>query len=620
MNIPVNFKINFLWGDQAFIKSEWGSINYLVGSNGSGKSLFIDRLREFITGTPNFPFRYLHSDRLVDWTRQSNRVYSNTQLNRGLDTSWVSDIKNASKVRGDVHDAFVLLRDNLDVRIKVEATLSQLINRKVILDESSGFLKPLIQKGKDVQYSFQENESHGLKEMITLVTLLHDESYKCFIIDEPELHLHPQFQSFLMQEIRKHAGDPNTDPTKKCFFIVTHSPYIVDVRTIEELKNCVVFQPHKLPAYIDQLDPDDEYRLNQLLPRLNTHHKQFFFSTKPVFVEGYTDQQLFSLIQEKRGKFIGSSGSTFIDVNGKEELDLFFRLCKKLRIDCQIITDLDALLDGKLRQSLASDERCQNSIREKGLGFDFVRGLSEVHQKLDECILEFESKFPSIKEPSIKLKMLHEYIISKNTIVEKKYPFLLGIQLIGNELVDMFPQLKDSISFISGRINNLIVTTKEAGVFILPKGELENYLGVENPFNITDKMKSVVFINERDYLIKNNPTENEMMNKYGDLLKILDIAIVTTKVDYKQSLQHYIRDLIYAIQSVSVDNSVSNLQEFLIDSKVNYNFYKPIVEIVNYERVNSSFKCQMKIKKFDDIPERTMEFDSEFNPTKFVIP
>jgi predicted ATP-dependent endonuclease of OLD family len=42
--------------------------------------------------------------------------------------------------------------------------------------------------------------------------------------------------------------------------------------------------------------------VKRLLPRLNTHHKQFFFSSAPVFVEGYTDQQLFSLIQERRGR------------------------------------------------------------------------------------------------------------------------------------------------------------------------------------------------------------------------------------------------------------------------------------------------------------------------------
>lgn len=110
----------------------------------------------------------------------------------------------------------------------------------------------------------------------------------------------------------------------------------MDIRTIDDLKSCIVFQPNKLPAYVRQLDAEDEWRIKKVLPRLNTHHKQFFFASRPIFVEGYFDQQLFALIQERRGKMLGASGSCLIDVGGKDELDVFFRLCKALKIDAQL--------------------------------------------------------------------------------------------------------------------------------------------------------------------------------------------------------------------------------------------------------------------------------------------
>jgi len=72
------------------------------------------------------------------------------------------------------------------------------------------------------------------------------------------------------------------------------------------------------PTSIDTLSEQDEYRLNRLFPRWNIHHKQFFFATNPIFVEGYTDQQMFSLIQARRDRILGANGATLIDVNGKE--------------------------------------------------------------------------------------------------------------------------------------------------------------------------------------------------------------------------------------------------------------------------------------------------------------
>jgi len=69
------------------------------------------------------------------------------------------------------------------------------------------------------------------------------------------------------------AGDPRSDQNKKCFFLITHSPYYIDVKTVDDLKNCIVFHPNELPTCIEAWELDDEYKIKRLLPRLNTHHK-----------------------------------------------------------------------------------------------------------------------------------------------------------------------------------------------------------------------------------------------------------------------------------------------------------------------------------------------------------
>lgn len=610
--------MDFLWGKDPFKKTNWGSVNYLVGPNGTGKSLFVERLKTILPHN-NLKVRYLTSDRLVDWTKQNHFTYGSSPLQRGLNIEWFENIKQSSKTKGEALDAFVLLRDNLDIRIKVESTISQLLNRTVILEEKGGYMNPKIE-GKRGTYSFKENESHGLKEIITLITLLHDNSYNCFIIDEPELHLHPQYQSFFIQEIRKHAGNPLEDSKKKCFFIVTHSPHIVDIRTIDELKNVVIFQPNKVPTYIDEFSSEDEFKLNQLLPRLNTHHKQFFFSTRPVFVEGHTDQQIFSLIQEKRGKFVGSSGGSFIDVNGKDELDLFFRLCKKLSLDCQIIVDLDSIVEGKLRESVSSDERCKEFLQKAGISLDFFKGMHEIWSKLDDCLNELKIKFPSVSDPSDEMTQLYQAVVASSRLEEKRYYMILGIQRMKEKISSAISEKKGDVDFIAGRIQQIIEAIQKASVFILSRGELENYFeGIDNHYNLTANSKTSSFLVERDFLLSSNPNEIEIKNRYEELTDILDSVTKETKVDYKKSLLRNIQDFVYAVQVTSIHDGIEELDSLKNNKKINYDLYQSVIEILEYTKSNSFFKCKIKIKEFDDIPEKTLVFDSNSNPTKIEI-
>ena len=55
-----------------------------------------------------------------------------------------------------------------------------------------------------------------------MLSALYDDEVGCLLIDEPEVSLHPQLQSFLLSEIIKVAG-ANTEQGKKLIFISTHS-------------------------------------------------------------------------------------------------------------------------------------------------------------------------------------------------------------------------------------------------------------------------------------------------------------------------------------------------------------------------------------------------------------
>lgn len=217
-----------------------------------------------------------------------------------------------------------------------------------------------------------------------------------------------------------------------------------------------MFQQDKVPAYVDALDPEDERRISRLLPRLNTHHKQFFFASRPIFVEGYFDQQLFTLIQEKRGMLLGASGTSIIDVTGKEELNLFFGLCKQLRIDAQFISDLDSLTDGKLRRSVSRDERCKAYLQDVGLGEDLMRPLGEMERDIGQCLDEIESKTSmaaSITDTS--LQPFLDALSSASNVADKRLVFLLGMRNARDQIRELFPEQTGRLNFIEGRLTKL---------------------------------------------------------------------------------------------------------------------------------------------------------------------
>src|SRR5690606_30621052 len=161
---------------------------------------------------------YLSAERLVGLEKQHIGYYGGGELRGGFNISQFVNYKSHAEQSGVSSSAIIILKQRLDIRIKIEALLSDIFGKTIRLVEEGGFLKPKMQNIKaGAEYNLSDSECHGLKELITLLTFLYDPTKNCIIFDEPELHLHPQFQSFFLQEIRKIAGNPLEDPTKKMF-------------------------------------------------------------------------------------------------------------------------------------------------------------------------------------------------------------------------------------------------------------------------------------------------------------------------------------------------------------------------------------------------------------------
>lgn len=590
----VDISIPLLWGDEHFVKNEWGYINYLVGANGTGKSLLAEQLKAHFNNN-GFSSRYLNAERLIGLEKRHEGRFGGASLRQGFDISLFADYKSRAENHGLSSSGIIILKERLDIRIKIEALLSDIFGKTIRLVEEGGFLKPKMQNIKaGEEYNLSESECHGLKELITLLTFLYDPTKNCIIFDEPELHLHPQFQSFFLQEIRKVAGNPLTEPGKKLFFIITHSPYFIDLKSLDDLKNILVCHLNKVPTFVDELEANDLYILKKFLPRFNTHHKQFFFSPNPVFVEGYTDQQIISILFEKIGINIGASGSCVIDVGGKDELGVFYKLCKSLKINCRIIADLDAIFRGRLRNAVCEDERSQNYVQQQGIGTNLSLGIGDLETHLSGIanrILSQESASPYIIELKERLQAL-----TTEEEHSKRVSTLLAIMKDETAIRTVLdaPNIAN-LNLVLGRIQQIHNAFKSCNTFIFPTGEIEHYYTqtLVNYLNVTNKDTS--FHAEREFILQ--ASLNEIETNYVNLIAILKEAVPVIEIEMKKHLKFEIYEWIHRVQTGIAKGEVKNSDDLTRNAKINYTLYNQILELTNLTiNTNRTFECRITIK------------------------
>lgn len=618
INKNIDISIPLLWGQEHFVKNQWGYINYIVGANGTGKSLLAEQIKNNFSNGGFLP-RYLNAERLTGFEKNPVGHYGGGSLAQGFNISQFNSLKNQAEASGLSSSAIIILKERLDIRIKIEALLSDMFGKTIRLAEEGGFLKPVMQRiSGGGEYNLSQSECHGLKELITLLTFLYDTSKNCIIFDEPELHLHPQFQSFFLSEIRKIAGNPLEDPSKKLFFIITHSPYFLDIKTLDELKNILVCHLDKIPTYVSALDDNDSHVLKRFLPRFNTHHKQFFFSPNPVFVEGYTDQQIISILFEKMGISIGASGSCIIDVGGKDELGVFYKLCKSLKINCRIIADLDALFRGKLREVVSEDERSNHYVQEKGIGADLSKGIGELETHLSSIatyLLSSESQDADILHLKAVLGSF-----KPDEEHRKRVATLLGVVKFEIKIKPLLSgQILSNFNLAIGRINQIICAFKTCNTFILPKGEIEHYYTQSKIDYLDIGNKDNCFHIERDHLLQIE-SEAEIIAQYPELVDQIKHAVPIVEIEIRKHLKFEIFEWIHRVQTGIAKKEVNNSDDLKRNNKINYDLYSQILDLEDLVMSDDrTFKCRIKVKAMLDATQPIIEFDQVTNAHSFSM-
>ncbi len=105
MDLNVTIRLPVLW-EGTFEKKDWGYVNFLIGPNGTGKTLFATELKTQCQNQGMKP-RYLNAERLAGLERQHYGNFSSTNLHEGFTINQYQSYKSQGQQHGLSGDGFI---------------------------------------------------------------------------------------------------------------------------------------------------------------------------------------------------------------------------------------------------------------------------------------------------------------------------------------------------------------------------------------------------------------------------------------------------------------------------------------------------------------------------------
>lgn len=154
-----------------------------------------------------------------------------------------------------------------------------------------------------------------------------------FLIEEPEMFLHPQMQRSLYKTIRS-IGQTNQ------VIYITHSSHFVTIPEFDEIR--IVSKGINGTEVIQSTLKSDKRLKEKFIKELDPERNELFFAKKVLFVEGDTEKLAFPEYSKRLGKDLDQCGTTIIEVGGKRNLPEFIQLAISFNIRVAFIYDTDS--------------------------------------------------------------------------------------------------------------------------------------------------------------------------------------------------------------------------------------------------------------------------------------
>ncbi|CBL18616.1 AAA family ATPase [Ruminococcus sp. SR1/5] len=337
----LQFNVEKIFGNQEVQITLYSGLTILVGTNASGKTQTLKKIRDIMKRKlGGDKVRYLSSNRIgnMEQYRSKTNQYSYT-----IDDYTLGD-QATKRARLQIETAsgdFFAMDERKDVFIKVSERLSVLFNRNIFIRWDAGHMKVFFGKTDSEQEYSVAAEASGLVNVISILAALFDEVVEVLLIDEPEVSLHPQLQSYLLREMKSAAKRYN-----KTIIISTHSAEMLELNTASELCNFVFFSKDALPKQISPDTPElNSAKLKEFLLRMSLIYNEGFFAKKVMLIEGSSDMILCRYLCNRLNLNLDVAGSQIIPVEGKGQFPIITKLFRLIGKEVCVLTDLDGFTD-----------------------------------------------------------------------------------------------------------------------------------------------------------------------------------------------------------------------------------------------------------------------------------
>lgn len=302
--------------------------------------------------------------------------------------------------------------------------------------------------------------SSGEKEFLTYLFAIYALNVRdaLIVVDEPELHLHPKWQSTLLGLFEKLSVE-----TGNQFLLATHSPIFVSPASIQYVSRVFSKEQH---SEIVRLKNDALPEAKHLFSIVNgLNNEKMFFADKVILVEGISDRLFFDAIFKKLGLGKGSTQIyEVISVGGKGFFAPYEQLLKACRVPYAVIADLDYV-----NQLGTPTIKSLFSINEKNIHADVINN-------------------PKSQDGKTLIARIDEAITCGNTDdLKDLWEYIKGRQ---RKLRSDLTQEEQNL------LDEFITSQRESGVFILSKGDLETYL--PEGYRSKDLDKLIRLVNNED--------------------------------------------------------------------------------------------------------------------------
>ncbi|MCG9771464.1 AAA family ATPase [Pseudoalteromonas piscicida] len=539
-NIQVNINVSSLSGVEAKEISVHSGITTLLGPNGSGKTQLLRALKQAISPHSSAKkVRYISAGRLgpletyrsnYDGQRGSRIRFEDAQYGDKRSLNYRHENET---VLGD----FGTLSERPDILIKIQERLKKLFKRNIFIEWDGGHLRVNFTRvDSDTNNYSSSREASGLLHLTAILAAIYDDEVGAVLIDEPEVSLHPQLQSFLLQEIKKVAGNPEEDG-KKLVVLSTHSTEFVELNSVDELAS-IVFCNDVFTAPI-QIDPQlPEFRsrkIQALLSRIGQEHKLALFCHSPLLVEGPSDQIMCSSISRKMSLNTEAAGSQILPVTGKGQFPVVIKLMRLIGKNPVMMGDADALTDSLDIVSSFTSLPQANSIASEMGHRDAPTFSRNVYNDFSNLV---DSNWSDI-EP---FASLHSYWVhrdlERDEIIAKRraaFCWLMGAEQ---------PQLNDVTnsqdwSSIKTRLLMLLGMLEKLGCFILRLGTIESYYQYSDQLTADEKPNAASHEATSILAMETSAIENS----YGDIVRAIRYASSAEEINEAEA----IREIVLAI-------------------------------------------------------------------------